>query len=120
MERYIQDLKPSSHTAHTANKPISIIRVAEEELDRAFQITIRRTVKNDATISFNSQLYECPHRFIGKTIEIRYPSGKPQQLMIYQDDKPVVQLKPVQPHQNANIPAWAIRFNKEDKEEKKG
>jgi hypothetical protein len=38
--------------------------------------------------------------------------------MIYQDDKPVVQLKQVQLHQNANVPAWAIRFNKEDKEDK--
>ena len=108
MERYIQDLK---HTSTT--------RVAEEELDRAFQVTIKRTVKNDATVSVNSKSYECPHRFIGKTVEIRYPSDKPQQLMIYQDDKPVVQLKPVQLHQNANVPAWAIRFNKEDKEKEK-
>jgi putative transposase len=107
MERYIQDLK---HTSTT--------RVAEEELDRAFQVTIKRTVKNDATVSVNSKSYECPHRFIGKTVEIRYPSDKPQQLMIYQDDKPVVQLKQVQLHQNANVPAWAIRFNKEDKEDK--
>ena len=106
MERYIQDLK------YAAN---SITRVAEEELDRAFQVTIKRKVKNDSTISVNSISYECPHRFIGKTVEIRYPSDKPQQLMIYQEDKPVVELKPVQPHQNANVPAWAIRFNKEDK-----
>ena len=109
MERYIQDLN---------SNPTAIKRVAEEELDRAFQVTIKRKVKNDATVSVNSNSYECPHRFIGKTVEIRFPSDKPHQLIIHQEDKPLVQLKQVQPHQNANIPAWSIRFNKEDEDEK--
>ncbi len=86
-------------------------------MDRAFQVTIKRKVKNDSTVSINSQSYECPHRFIGKTVEIRFPSDKPHHLIIYQDDKPVVQLKQVQPYQNANIPAWGIRFNKEEENE---
>ena len=110
MERYIQDLN---------NDSVKIIRVSQEELDCAFQVTIKRKVKNDSTVSVNNISYECPHRFIGKTVEIRYPLDKLHQLTIYQDDKPVVQLKPVQVHQNANIPAWSIRFDRQDEEEGK-
>ena len=109
MERYIEDFN---------SNPSAIKRVAEEELDRAFQVSIKRKVKNDSTVSVNDESYECPQRFIGKTVEIRFPSDKPHHLIIYQDDKPVVELKPVQLHQNANIPAWSIRFNKEEEEEK--
>lgn len=110
MERYIEDFN---------SNPSAIKRVAEEELDRAFQVTIKRKVKNDSTVSVNDESYECPQRFIGKTVEIRFPSDKPHHLIIYQDDKPVVELKPVQLHQNANIPAWSIRFNKEEEEKEK-
>jgi putative transposase len=93
-----------------------IRRVSQHELDTAFQMTIRRKVKNDATISFNSQLYECPPQFIGTNIEIRYPSDKPQDLTIYLNNKPLVKIKKVNPHENADIPALGISFTK--KEEK--
>jgi len=102
MERYFDDIKKTT-----------IKRVTEEELDLAFYVTIQRTVKNDSTISVKNISYECPHRFIGKKIEIRYPADKPHLLTIYQEDKPVVQVKPVDPVQNASIPAWRIKFSKE-------
>lgn len=102
MERYFDDIKKTT-----------IKRVTEEELDLAFYVTIQRTVKNDSTISIKNVSYECPHRFIGKKIEIRYPADKPHRLTIYQENKPVVQLKPVDPVQNANVPAWRIKFSKE-------
>lgn len=101
MERYIKDL---NHT--------TVIRVSEEQLDQAFHVTIRRKVKNDSTVSVKNVTYECPYRFIGKTIEVRYPSDKPHQLTLYHKDKPVAELKPINLHQNANVPAWGIRFNK--------
>jgi len=85
-------------------------RIPEEELDRAFQITLHRIVKNDATVSVNNILYECPANFIGKKIQIRYPIDKPENLHIFQDEKPLVPLKKVNPHENANIPAWTIKF----------
>jgi transposase InsO family protein len=102
MERYFDDIKKTT-----------IKRVTEEELDLAFYVTIQRTVKNDSTISVKNVSYQCPHRFIGRKIEIRYPADKPHLLTIYQEDKPVVQLKPVDLVQNANVPAWQIRFSKE-------
>ena len=97
-----------------ALKDTPIKRATEVQLDRAFQITLSRKVKNDATVSVHGQLYECPAEFIGKKVEIRYPSDKPLELMIYQKDEPLCALKRVNLHENANPPAWGIRFNKEE------
>jgi transposase InsO family protein len=106
MDRFIGDLKQ-----------INIKRTSTEQLDRVFQITVHRKVKNDATVSIKSILYECPPEWIGKKIEIRYSWDKPDDLLIYQDDQPVAKLQKLNPHENANIPAWGIKFTgiKEDK-----
>lgn len=100
MDRFMEDLKQ-----------ITIKRVSDEELDMAFQITIHRKVKNDSTVSIGGVLYECPTAFIGKKIELRYPSDKPQELTIYEQDKPLCSLKKVNIHENANPPHRGIRFN---------
>lgn len=87
-----------------------INRVSAHELDRAFSITINRKVKNDATISVHGMLFEVPPSFIGKSIELRYPSDKPYELTVYENDKPVCAAKKLNPHENASPPAWEIRF----------
>ena len=92
-----------------SNTPIK--RVSARELDLAFYISIKRKVKNDSTISVNSILYEVPPAFIGKVIELRHPSDKPFDLTIYENDKPVYKVKRVNPHENANLPAWGIKFD---------
>jgi hypothetical protein len=108
MDRFMEDSKENPH---------SIKRVSKEELDRAFQVTLQRKVKNDATISVNGILYECPPEFIGKKIEIRYPADNPRDLTLYQDDRPLVRLKKTNPHENAYPPSWAIKFAKAKNEE---
>jgi|MudIll2142460700_1097286.scaffolds.fasta_scaffold09675_4 transposase InsO family protein len=92
----------------------SVRRPTEEELDRAFQITLTRVVKNDSTVSIAGVLYECPARFIGKKIEVRYPSDKPHDLSIYEDHKPVAALKRLNLSENANPPHRGIRFTTEE------
>jgi transposase InsO family protein len=106
MERFSQGLKNTS-----------IKRVSEPELDRAFQITIYRKVKNDSTVSVNKILYECSPKFIGKKIQIRYPSDKAADLTIYENDTPVEKLKKLDIHDNASVPAWGITFSKEDQDD---
>lgn len=101
MERFLED-----------SKQIPIKYVSQEELDNAFQVTIYRVVKNDATVSFNNTLYQCPPNLIGQKIQIRYTFDKPQELMIYQDDRPLVKLTPCCPHENADAPANRISFSK--------
>jgi transposase InsO family protein len=103
MDRFMEDSKKT---------PNSMKRVSKEELNRAFQITLQRKVKNDSTVSVNGILYECPPEFIGKKIEIRYPADNPRDLTLYQDDKPLIRLKKTNPHENAYPPSWAIKFAK--------
>lgn len=96
----------------------TIKRVSQHQLDLAFYVTIKRKVKNDATVSVHSILYEVPHKFIGKIIELRYPQDKPHQLTIYENNKPFCMIKPVNPHENASNPAFGIHFyQKGDKDD---
>jgi hypothetical protein len=96
----------------TDSQDTPVKHVSQEELDTAFQVTIYRTVRNDATISHNRILYQCPPELIGKKIQIRYTFDKPTQLMVYQDEQPVVTLTPCNPNENADSPAHSISFSK--------
>jgi transposase InsO family protein len=100
MDKLMDDLK------HTAIK-----RVTKQELDLAFYMTIKRHVKNDSTVPINNKIYEVPHKFIGKKIEIRYPSDNPNDLNLYEDNKPVCKLKKLNAIENATIPSLGIKFN---------
>lgn len=106
MDRFMEDIKQTA-----------IKRISEEELDTAFQITIHRRVKNDSTVSIAGVLYECPTEFIGKKIQIRYPSDKPHELTIYEQEKPICSLKKLNIHENANPPHRGIRFNNEEQKD---
>lgn len=96
----------------TDSQDTPIKHVSQEELDTAFLVTIYRTVRNDATISHNRILYQCPPELMGKKIEIRYTFDKPNQLMVYQDEQPLVTLTPCKPTENADTPAHSISFSK--------
>ena len=112
--------RPCYKNRRSCYQKTSITHASQEELDTAFQVTIYRTVKNDATVSVNNQLYECPPGFIGKKVQIRYTFDKPQELILYQNQQPQVKLKPCKPNENANVPALGISFTKgeESKEAK--
>jgi len=105
LDRFMDDIKTTS-----------VKRVTEEELDTAFQITLKRNVKNDSTVSIGGVLYECPTEFIGKKVEIRHPSDKPHDLAIYVQDKPVCKINKLNLHENANPPHLGIRFNSEEEQ----
>jgi len=105
LDRFMEDLKTTS-----------VKRPTEEELDTAFQVTLNRRVKNDSTVSIGGVLYECPTEFIGKKIEIRHPSDKPQDLLIYVQDKPVSKLLKLDVHENAKPPHLGIRFSPQEKQ----
>lgn len=103
IDRFMEDIKT-----------ISVKRLTEEELDRAFEITLHRHVKNDSTVSIGGVLYECPTEFIGKKIEIRHPSDKPQALLIYVQDKPIAKIRRLDLLENAKPPHLGIRFTQEE------
>jgi transposase InsO family protein len=105
IDRFMEDIKN-----------ISVKRPTEEELDTAFQITLHRHVKNDSTVSISGALYECPTEFIGKKIEIRHPSDKPGDLIVYVQDKPTAKLRRLDAHENAKPPHLGIRFSPQEEQ----
>jgi putative transposase len=105
LDRFMEDIKTTS-----------LKRPTEQELDTAFQITLHRRVKNDSTVSISGVLYECPTEFIGKKLEIRYPSDKPHDLLIYVQDKPVSKLVKLNAHENAKPPHLGIRFSPQEEQ----
>ncbi len=95
----------------------AIRRIEQNQLDLYFYQTFKRTVKNDATISFNSQLFEAPPKYIGCKIEVRHPTGAPAELFIYENDKPVVRISKVDPVFNSKNISSQIRFSQNNRED---
>jgi transposase InsO family protein len=101
LDRYLADLKDTA-----------VRRIAENELDLIFYRTYKRKVKNDATISINSVLFEVPTRYMGTFIEVRHPLGQPLDLWIFEHEKPVLKMNKVDVHYNSNSPTSGITFSK--------
>lgn len=100
MERYLKDL----------NK-ISPKRLSKENLELVFYRTIKRNVRQDCTVSVNGKLYEAPPRYIGLQVELRYSSSSPDELFIFQDDKPLDKLRLLDIHQNASPPHISLSYS---------
>ena len=82
-----------------------IKRLSETEIDHAFMGRLVRLVRNDATVSINNLFYEVPPEFIGARCDLRFPIGKPEEYYLYQDEKPVLKIKPVDLADNARFHA---------------
>ena len=91
-------------------KQTTIRRISQNELDLLFYHTYVRTVKNDATVSVNSMLFEVPPKYIGTKVELRHPTGQPFDLWLYENEQPIVKLHQVIPVENSHSPFSGIRF----------
>lgn len=92
-------------------KTTQIKRISEETLDKSFYIRLKRRVKNDSTLSINGIIYEAAPQFIGNNVEIRYSSSTPDNLFIYENNKPVSKLKKLDVHENFNSPHVSFSFS---------
>jgi transposase InsO family protein len=90
---------------------VTIKRIPEEALDLVFYRTIKRKVKQDCTVSVNGKLYEAPAKYMGTEIELRYSSSSPEEIFIFEDEKPLYKLRVLNVHQNANSPYVSISFS---------
>lgn len=90
---------------------VKIRKLQESQVRQAFLHTIYRKVNNDATISFDTVLFELPPKYIGQKIEIRFNPHLPDRLYLFENNKQVIQLKKLDKKQNSKYP---IQFSKED------
>ncbi len=103
LDRYLDD------TQNTTVK-----KIQQNELDLYFFQTYTRSVKNDATVSLNATLFETPAAYIGTKVELRHPTGQPNDVWIYENEQPVVKIQPVDPIFNSKTTHSGIQFNQDD------
>jgi len=88
-----------------------ISRLGPEEIDHAFMGRLTRCVRNDATIKVGGIFYEVPPEFIGARVDVRFPVGRPEQLILYRDDAPVAAIAPVDLVENARFHAQKVELS---------
>jgi putative transposase len=88
-----------------------IERLAPPEIDHAFMGRITRVVRNDATVKIDGGFYEVPPEYIGARVDLRFPVGRPEEIVLYQDDRPVGPVKPVDPVDNARFHAAPVELH---------
>ena len=91
-----------------------IQRLAPHEIDHAFMGRLGRVVRNDATVKIDGLFYEVPPGLVGQRVELRFPIARPNELFLYQDDRPVAAIKPVDLVDNARFHAHAVELNYAD------
>ena len=93
---------------------VAIKQISKNEADDYFYHTIYRLVRGDCVISVINKLYEVPAKYIGKKIEIRHPLDNPFDLRLFEDNKQVLKLTPLDKHFNAES---TINYYKEDEDD---
>lgn len=94
------------------NTAANIIKtISSHELDNMFMNVIHRLVRNDATVSIDTKLYEAPPGFIGKKVSLSFPIDRPDKITLLDDSSnPVCLIKEVNLSENANKPHTGIHF----------
>jgi len=86
-----------------------IQRLSAQEIDHAFMGRITRVVRNDATVKIGGVFYEVPSECTpASRVDIRFPVGRPDGLILYRDDRPVGPILPVDPVDNARFHAVPV------------
>ena len=109
MERYLKDLEL-----------VTPKHVDKDALDLIFYRTIKRVVKLDSTVSIDNKLYEVPSKYIGLNLELRYSPSCPEEIYIFQDDRPSVKIRPLNLHQNSNPPHVSLSYSNLFQNKKEG
>lgn len=104
------DMKPLDRFLAGAEQ-VPIRRLAPAEIDQAFLGRLTRVVRNDATVKVDGTFYEVPPDFIGARVDLRFPVGRPQELILYRDDQPVGPIRPVDPVDNARFHAAPVELS---------
>ncbi len=107
------DMKPLDRFLAGAEGTL-IERLSDQEIDHAFMGRIVRFVRNDATVKISGTFYEVPPEFIGAKVELRYPVGRPREMILYRADQPVGPLRLVDPAENARFHAPAVETSYAD------
>ncbi len=104
------DMKPLDRFLAGAEQTL-IRRMGPEEIDHAFMGRINRFVRNDSTVKVDGVFHEVPPEFVGARVDLRFPIGRPEELILYRDDRPVTPVRPVDVVDNARFHARRVSLS---------
>ena len=90
----------------------TIRRMDENQLEQFFLCSIKRKVRLDATVRIDNIFYEVDMKYVGETVDIRFPIDQPQRFYLFENHQLVRQLKQVDLVENANPPYVATSYSK--------
>lgn len=93
LNQYVESQYNSAYHNGIKGKPIdkfmsniqNIKLLSEQEIRNTFLYRVVRKVKNDATVSIDTKLYEVPSKYIGSRINIRYDPTNDAEAWIFSD-----------------------------------
>ncbi|MEW9125242.1 MAG: Mu transposase C-terminal domain-containing protein [Thermotaleaceae bacterium] len=75
-----------------------------EELDHIFLYRTIRSVKNDATLSIDNNLFEVPLKYVGERIHVRYDPTAMEKAYIFSEEGQILDtIYPVQKIDNTKV-----------------
>lgn len=77
------------------NEYAKVTFFTEEFIDDSFLHRVIRKVRLDRTVKINHVFYEVPFKYVGQSIELRYDPIDSNQIFIFDDNKKIENIKPV-------------------------
>jgi len=90
----------------------TIRRINENQLEQFFLCSMKRKVRLDATVRIDNIYYEVDMKYVGETVDIRFPIDRPDSFYLFENHQLVGQLKLVDLVENANPPYVATSYSK--------
>jgi len=78
-------------------------RTDSDLLDELFMVVIHRNVIKDSTLTYKGIIFEAPSYYIGQRIELRHVQDDLSNVYIYENNKRISKIKPVDTRENGRI-----------------
>jgi len=104
--------QPPLEKFHQQVGQVKIKRISEQQVEQFFLCGIRRRVRLDATVRIHNVDYEVDMKYVGESVEIRFPVDKPGIFYLYENDRMVRQLRPLNLVENANPPHVSTSYSR--------
>ncbi len=121
-DKFIQDIYHLKTHASLGESPLKkfqkllsktqINRINHEQLEQFFLCSIKRKVRLDGTISIKNTYYEVEMKYAREIVDIRFPVDNPNRFFIFENDRLIRQLKPVDLVGNANPPYVSTSYSR--------
>ena len=121
-DKFIQDIYHLKIHASLEESPLKkfqrllsktqINRINHEQLEQFFLCSIKRKVRLDGTIAIKKTYYEVDMKYAGEIVDIRFPVDNPNRFFLFENDRLIRQLKPLDLVSNANPPHVSTSYSR--------